>query len=375
MRASLRGVVSSSTQRHRSAAHEVAHGSGSKDPARERPEHTGSQNEVMAKGNTKQSVGVIGLGSMGLGVARTLLSKGFAVNAYDVRPEVVKSFAREGGRGCATPADVGARSSVVIVLVVNADQTQEALLGKHGAAQRMARGSVVIASSTVAPAYAEQLGAELIAKGIHMIDAPVSGGAAKAAIGQLSIMASGTRESFTRAQAVLDAIAAKVYRLGDAPGMGSKVKMINQLLAGVHIAASAEAMALGIRAGVDPNVLYEVISNSAGSSWMFQNRVPHILAGDYTPLSAVNIFVKDLGIVLDSARKATFPLPLTATAHQMFLMAGAHGLGGEDDSAVIKVFQTLSGIALPEKKRTRAAGKSSKPMSKTPGRKVAKKTR
>jgi 3-hydroxyisobutyrate dehydrogenase len=110
-------------------------------------------------------------------------------------------------------------------------------------------------------------------------------------------------------------------------------------------------MALGIKAGADPGVLYEVICNSAGSSWMFQNRVPHILAGDYTPLSAVNIFVKDLGIVLDSARKATFPLPLTATAHQMFLMAGAHGHGQEDDSAVVKVFQTLSGIPLPEKKR------------------------
>jgi 3-hydroxyisobutyrate dehydrogenase len=184
-----------------------------------------------------------------------------------------------------------------------------------------------------------------------MVDAPVSGGAARAAAGQLSIMASGTREAFARAQPVLDAVAAKIYRLGDAPGMGSKVKMINQLLAGVHIAASAEAMALGIRAGVDPNVLYEVISNSAGSSWMFQNRVPHILAGDYTPLSAVNIFVKDLGIVLDSARKATFPLPLTATAHQMFIMAGAHGHGQEDDSAVVKVFQALSGIPLPEKKR------------------------
>ena len=187
--------------------------------------------------------------------------------------------------------------------------------------------------------------------GILMIDAPVSGGAARAATGQLSIMAAGPREAFTRARPVLDAIAAKVYRLGDTPGMGSKVKMVNQLLAGVHIAASAEAMALGIRAGVDPNVLYEVISNSAGSSWMFQNRVPHILAGDYTPLSAVNIFVKDLGIVLDSARKATFPLPLTATAHQMFLMAGAHGHGQEDDAAVVQVFQAVSGIPLPEKRR------------------------
>jgi 3-hydroxyisobutyrate dehydrogenase len=117
---------------------------------------------------------------------------------------------------------------------------------------------------------------------------------------------------------------------------------------------------LGIRAGVDPNVLYEVISNSAGASWMFQNRVPHILAGDYTPLSAVSIFVKDLGIVLDAARQSTFPLPLTATAHQMFLMAGAHGLGQEDDSAVVKVFQAISGIPLPEKKRAARARPASR---------------
>ena len=130
-------------------------------------------------------------------------------------------------------------------------------------------------------------------------------------------------------------------------------KMINQLLAGVHIAAAAEAMALGIRTGADPQVLYDVISNSAGSSWMFQNRVPHIIAGDYTPLSAVNIFVKDLGIVLDSARKMTFPLPLTAAAHQMFLGAAGAGLGYEDDSAVVKVYQALSGIELPGKKQVR----------------------
>ena len=183
-----------------------------------------------------------------------------------------------------------------------------------------------------------------------MIDAPVSGGAARAAKGELSIMASGSKEAFRKADKVLSAIAAKIYQLGDTPGMGSKVKMINQLLAGVHIASACEAIALGIRAGADPKVLYDVISNSAGSSWMFQNRVPHILEGDYTPLSAVNIFVKDLGIVLDSAKKMTFPLPLTAAAHQLYLAAAGAGLGGEDDSAVVKVYQQLSGIKLPEKK-------------------------
>ena len=324
----------------------------------------------MAK-KKSSSVGVIGLGSMGMGVARTLLKEGFKVYAFDVRREAMQAFRRAGGIAAASPAEIGANAGVVIVLVVNAEQTDVALFGREGAAPRMARGSVVIASSTVAPAYAEQLGQRLAQHGLHMIDAPVSGGAARAGTGQLSIMGSGSAAAFRQAKSVLDAIAAKVYRLGEAPGMGSKVKMINQLLAGVHIAASCEAMALGIRAGVDPNVLYEVISNSAGASWMFQNRVPHILAGDYTPLSAVNIFVKDLGIVLDAARQATFPLPLTATAHQMFLMAGAHGLGAEDDSAVVKVFQTISGIPLPEKKR--AARK--KPKAKVPQRAAAARRR
>jgi 3-hydroxyisobutyrate dehydrogenase len=294
-----------------------------------------------------RNVGVIGLGAMGLGVARSLLRAGFRTHACDVRKEVLAAFSAEGGVACATPAQLGAACEVVLTLVVNAQQTEDALLGEHGAAAAMRAGSVVIASSTVAPEFAESLAARLAAKGIGMIDAPVSGGAAKAASGQMTVMAAGSPENFAKVEDVFKAIALKVYRLGNAPGAGSRVKMINQLLAGVHIAAAAEAMAMGIRSGADPAVLYEVISNSAGSSWMFQNRVPHILAGDYTPLSAVNIFVKDLGIVLDTAKKAAFPLPLTATAHQMFLTAAAAGHGGEDDSAVVKNFP---GIELPKKK-------------------------
>jgi 3-hydroxyisobutyrate dehydrogenase len=123
--------------------------------------------------------------------------------------------------------------------------------------------------------------------------------------------------------------------------------MINQVLAGIHVAAAGEAMALAIRAGADPEKIYEVITHSAGNSWMFENRVPHIMAGDYSPLSQVNIFIKDLGIVLDYARKAVFPLPLVAAAHQMYLSASAAGHGTEDDSAVVKIFP---GIELPEKK-------------------------
>ncbi len=297
------------------------------------------------------AVGVIGLGSMGLGVARSLLRAGFVVHTCDVRREVTEAFAAEGGVTAATPAEVGARVSALIVLVVNAQQTDAVLFGEGGAAAALAKGSVVVTSATVAPEYAIELGERLRRMGLHNIDAPVSGGAARAAAGELSIMAAGAPEAFAKCERMFDSIASKLYRLGDAPGQGSKVKMINQLLAGVHIAAAAEAMALGIRAGADPAALYEVISNSAGSSWMFQNRVPHILAGDYTPLSAVNIFIKDLGIVLDSARKSAFPLPLTATAQQMFMMAAAAGHGAEDDSAVVKIFP---GIELPKPKAVQA---------------------
>jgi L-threonate 2-dehydrogenase len=157
-------------------------------------------------------------------------------------------------------------------------------------------------------------------------------------------MTSGRSEAYERCGALLDAMAAKVYRLGERAGAGSKVKIINQLLAGVHIAAAAEAMALGLREGVDPAALYEVITHSAGNSWMFENRMAHVLAGDYTPLSAVDIFVKDLGIVLDLARASKFPLPLSSTAHQMFMQASSAGFANEDDSAVIKIFP---GIDLP----------------------------
>jgi 3-hydroxyisobutyrate dehydrogenase len=157
-------------------------------------------------------------------------------------------------------------------------------------------------------------------------------------------MASGSEAAFAAADPALAAMAGKVYRLGSEPGAGSTVKMINQLLAGVHIASACEAMALGVRAGADAATLYEVISNSAGNSWMFANRVPHILDRDFAPRSAVEIFIKDLGIVLDTARELRFPLPLSAAAHQQFLAAAAAGFGREDDSAVVKVYERLSDI-------------------------------
>lgn len=299
---------------------------------------------------TKTTVGVIGLGSMGLGVAKTLCRAGFETWGFDVRDAAVLELEEAGGHAASSPAALGQQVDVAIVLVATADQVRTVLFGEAGAAAAMHEGSVVVASATVPASFAVETGFLLSEHGVLMLDAPLSGGVVGAESGTLSLMASGPDEAFALAADVLNAIGSKVYRLGTRHGVGSTVKTINQLLAGVHIAASAEAMALGIRAGVDPRTLFEVISNSAGASWMFNNRVPHILDGDYAPKSAVDIFVKDLGIVLETGKGLTFPLPLTATAHQQFLAASAGGLGRQDDSAVIKVFQKLTGIDLPPEK-------------------------
>ena len=297
----------------------------------------------------KPVIGLIGLGAMGNGIARWLRSAGHSLHVFDTRPEVTAAFAQDGGTACGSVAELAGRCDVVISVVVNATQTRDVLFGPDedgsGCAGAMKPGSVFVMCSTVGPDVSIGFEAHLTQLGVHYLDAPISGGAAKAARGEITMMTAGRPAAYERAGTVLQDMAAKVYRLGDCAGAGSKVKIINQLLAGVHIAAAAEAMALGLREGVDPAALYEVITHSAGNSWMFENRMAHVLAADYTPLSAVDIFVKDLGLVLDMARASKFPLPLSSTAHQMFMQASTAGFAKEDDSAVIKIFP---GIELPK---------------------------
>jgi 3-hydroxyisobutyrate dehydrogenase len=197
------------------------------------------------------------------------------------------------------------------------------------------------------PEAARRLAGRLEESGRHYLDAPISGGAQRAAEGALTVLASGSPEAFARARPMLDAMAATLYELGDAAGQGAAFKMINQLLAGVHIAAASEAIAFAARQGLDLAKVYEVITASAGNSWMFQNRIPHVLDGDYTPLSAVDIFVKDLGIIQDMARATKFPVPMSAAALQMFLMTSAAGMGRDDDASVARLYAQVTGTKLP----------------------------
>ena len=302
--------------------------------------------------STANKVGLIGLGTMGSGMAASLRRAGYDMHVFDVRQEVADKFTKDGGQAYKNVAELGAACDVVVSVVVNAAQTEAVLFGPNsdgtGCAAAMRAGSVFVMCSTVDPNWSVTLEARLEKLGLHYVDAPISGGAAKAASGEMTMMTAAKPAAYAKCENILNAMAGKVYKLGDHAGAGSKVKIINQLLAGVHIAAAAEAMALGLREGVNPDALYDVITHSAGNSWMFENRMAHVLAADYTPLSAVDIFVKDLGLVLDMARASKFPLPLSSTAHQMFMQASTAGFAKEDDSAVIKIFP---GIELPQAKK------------------------
>ena len=290
---------------------------------------------------------VIGLGSMGLGMAGSLLRAGMDVAGYDINPAALAAFAEAGGSAASSPAEAAKDADAVAVVVVNAEQTEAALFGDDGAAPVMKRGGVVLSCATMAPEAARRLAGMTGRAGLHYLDAPISGGAVRAAAGELTVMASGSPEAFSQARPLLDAVAAKVYELGDEPGIGASFKIVNQLLAGVHIAAACEAITFARRLGLDLAKVYEVITASAGNSWMFENRVPHILEGDYSPRSAIEIFTKDLGIVSDIGRDARFPLSLASTALQMYLMTAAAGMGKDDDASVARMIARLTGLGLP----------------------------
>ena len=310
------------------------------------------------------TVAVFGLGSMGSGIATSLRKADHSVYGLDVVPASVEKFTASGGL-TGKPADIASKLDAAIVVVLNAAQTESVLFGdtgtrvgksgdgkssggnNSGIVESMRPGTVVVSCATVAPVFAREMSKRCGKLGIHYLDAPISGGSLKASRGQLSVMASGSDDAFTAAGPFLEAMAEKVFELGNEAGAGSAMKAVNQLLAGVHIATMAEALTFGMTQGVQPAKFVEVISQCAGTSWMLENRAPHIVEGDYQPHSAVDIWLKDLGIVLDIAKDAKFSAPVTAAALQQFVAASGQGLGHEDDAAVAKVYAGNAGITLP----------------------------
>ena len=293
----------------------------------------------MADKNTPV-VAFVGLGSMGLGMAKNLLKHGHKVIGVDPSAPAREAFAAAGGTIAATPGEAAAAADALVVAVVNAQQVETVLYGEGGGVASLRKGGMVMQCATVPAAFAKSLGERL---------AKIRSRAARRAdvrwprprrIGRAHLHGLGLGQGASpppSRSCRQPRPRSSVWAMQ--PGIGSLVKTVNQLLAGVHIATAAEAMALAAKAGADTRAVYEVISASAGNSWMFGNRVPHMLDDDYSPLSAVEIFVKDLGLVLNTGHEHRLPLPMAAAAHQLFLAAAGAGWGRLDDAAVVKVYE------------------------------------
>ena len=294
-----------------------------------------------------KKVCVIGLGSMGFGIASSLIKNGHEVYGLDKDKNHIDRLQKAGGKN-EELSKICKIVDVVVIVVLNSIQTEQILFGKHGIVEQLNKETLIIVCTTVSPQFAREMAEKCNQYNIHYLDAPMSGGSVKSENGQLSYMVSGSKLALQKAHLILEATAEKVFQLGEEPGKGSAMKSVNQMLAGIHISAMAEALTFGITQGIEPEKFLEVISKCAGTSWMLENRAPHIIDNDYTPKSSINIWPKDLGIVLDIAKNSNFSAPLTAIAMQQFVAAAGSGLANEDDAAVAKVYAKNAGINLPK---------------------------
>ncbi|WP_246232891.1 NAD(P)-dependent oxidoreductase [Usitatibacter rugosus] len=282
---------------------------------------------------------MVGTGAMGLGVVRALLGKGFTVRAHDIVAARQAMAVELGAVGCASAAEAARSSSVVITLVVDATQTRDALFGKGGVREGLMAGAVVMMCSTIAPADAESIAAELA--GTPMLDAPISGGPARAHAGTLSVMAAGSEPAFAACEAVLAAMSAKCFRVSMRPGDGSRMKVVNNMLAAANLAAGCEAMALAEKLGLDAKQVRDVVNASSGGSWIFTDRMARALEGDFTPHAAARVLTKDVGLFTDVARSLGLETPMADCAREIFLDTVRRGYAEEDDAAVLKRYRDL----------------------------------
>jgi len=291
-----------------------------------------------------QTIGFIGLGAMGRYMARNLVTAGHAVRGYDVRAEAVRQLAADGGAAAATPAEAARGAELLVVVVFTAAQAEQVLFGDDGAMSTLPDGATVLMDTTMSPAQARALEARLAQSGHALLDAPVTGGVGGADAGTLTFIVSGAPAALAAARPAMEVMGAKIAVCGEQAGAGSTVKMINQMMCGILVAATAEGIALAAKSGADPKIVYDVIKDGAARSFVWQDRVPDILARDYSPKGVVEIFTKDLGIALDGAKDVNFPAPLTAAAMQQFLAAASMGHLRDSDAAVVKVYEVLAGI-------------------------------
>ncbi len=291
----------------------------------------------------KNHIGFLGLGNMGMGMAKNILQAGFPLVAYDIQEEPLKKIKTLGAQLGENPKEVAQKASVSIIAVLNYPQVEQVVLGERGLCEGVSSSDLVIIASTIAPAEVKTLARTLEKQGVKVLDAPISGGKEGAEAGTLTIMVGGEKAEFERCRNIFEAMGKNIYYLG-ALGSGMSLKLVNNLLVAVNGLAVAEAMVLGVKAGLDPQMMLDIIPKSAGDSWMFRNRAYRMVDRDFTCRGELDILLKDLTFIMDMGRSLKIPLVLSAVAKEIFQMANCLGYGKEDDAAIVKVIEKIAGM-------------------------------
>jgi 3-hydroxyisobutyrate dehydrogenase len=284
-------------------------------------------------------LGFIGLGAIGAPMAKTLVTNGFQLSVFDILPEQMRPLVEAGAGGAGSPGQASENAEAIIIMVMTASQVEDVLFGDDGAVQALAPGSAVILMSTIGPEKVRALAGRLAESELRVLDAPVSGGPSRAETGDLLVMVGGTQDLLDEARPVLETMGSTVVHCGESPGDGQAVKMVNQLLVGIHLAAAGEALAYADALGLDPRFVFEAVKKGAANSFMLENRGDSMLSGEFSGGSKLEILIKDVDLAVEAAKEHDFHAPLASTANEIYQQASGLGLGDEEDAGVIRIFQ------------------------------------
>ena len=293
-------------------------------------------------------IGFVGLGIMGKPMAKNLLKAGYDLTFYARRPEVIEEMAAAGGKPARSTKEVAENTDIVVTIVTADAQVREVILGHDGVLEGASEGKLIVDMSTISPLTIREIAGVAARKGVHVMDAPVSGGDKGAIAGTLTLIAGGEKADFERCSGIFAAMGKEenIFHVGEV-GVGQTVKIVNQLIGGINMAAIAEGLALGIRAGADPEVMRRVIEVSSGNSTLFQLRVKDFLLKDsFEPGFMLDLMKKDIGIGVDLGKALNVPVPIGAAAYQMYAAASGLGAGQQDFSAVCRAMEHLTGLKI-----------------------------
>jgi 3-hydroxyisobutyrate dehydrogenase-like beta-hydroxyacid dehydrogenase len=285
-------------------------------------------------------LGFIGLGAIGAPMAKMLVTCGFQLSVFDILAERIRPLVEAGARGASSAGEVSENAEAIIIMVMNASQVEDVLFGDDSAVQALAPGSTVILMSTIGPEKVRALAGRLAESELRVLDAPVSGGPSRAETGDLLVMVGGAQDLLDEARPVLETMGSAVVHCGESPGDGQAVKMVNQLLVGIHLAAAGEALAYADALGLDPRFVFEAVKKGAANSFMLENRADSMLSGEFASGgSKLEILIKDVDLAVEAAKEHDFHAPLGSTANEIYQQASGLGLGDEEDAGVIRIFQ------------------------------------